>query len=271
MTRPTIRPRHPELRFDAAIPRHWFGGNAVATHIVNGVNLLFPAGERFFVRSVKHFLDGMDDPELAAQARGFFGQEGRHARAHEEFFTTLRAQGYRIDGFVEGYVRFVYGFLEKRLPPMLNLAGTAATEHYTAILAEGALTRGFLERAHPELRRLLMWHAAEEIEHRAVAFDVFQKAGGTYAQRVVGMLMATVILGAYWIAGTTMLLRQDGARFADIRREIAALKADRGIFRRVFVNVMRAYLRRDFHPLERDLDALARDYLVRAGLEQRAA
>ena len=65
------------------------GGHALATHVVNGVNLLFPAGERFFVRSVRHFLDAVEDPALRAQVRGFAGQEGWHAQAHEAFFRVL--------------------------------------------------------------------------------------------------------------------------------------------------------------------------------------
>src|SRR5690349_335494 len=96
-------PRKPNLALDARIPRHWFGGSAVATQIANGVNLLFPHGERFFVRSVHRYLD---DPAIAAapllqaQVRGFSGQEGRHAAAHERFFAVMREQGYEIDRFL---------------------------------------------------------------------------------------------------------------------------------------------------------------------------
>src|SRR5580765_8138654 len=89
----------------ATIPRAWLGGSQVATAISNGVNLLFPHGERFFVRSVKHFLPQIDDPELRAQIKGFFGQEGRHASAHDDFNDVLRAQGYEIDRFLGSYKR----------------------------------------------------------------------------------------------------------------------------------------------------------------------
>jgi uncharacterized protein len=261
----TLKPRHPELAL-ADLPRHWFGGNALATQIVNGVNLLFPDGERFFVRSVKKVLDRLDAPDLVQQARGFFGQEGRHAHAHEDFFATMRAQGYQIDRFLALYEKVTYETLERRLPEMVNLAGTAACEHFTAILAEGVLEGGVLDEAHPEMRRLLLWHAAEEIEHRAVAFDVFARAGGTYAQRMAGLALVTLFLGGWWLVATTMLLAQD-------RRSLRALRADgqqilgrRGLLRRVFVRGIRDYMRRDFHPLDRDLDGLARRYLEEAGL-----
>ena len=38
---------------DAEVPRWWLYGNPVMTHMANGLNLLFPPGERFFIRSVK--------------------------------------------------------------------------------------------------------------------------------------------------------------------------------------------------------------------------
>src|SRR4051812_23756656 len=76
---PPKKPRSPAPLFDPPTPRHWLADNAFATHLSNGVNLLFPAGERFFVRSVRFYQEEIRDPVLSAQVKGFFGQEGRHA------------------------------------------------------------------------------------------------------------------------------------------------------------------------------------------------
>jgi hypothetical protein len=73
--RPPIAPRSGPREF-ADVPKHWFAGLAVPTQISNGVNLLFPAGERFFVRSVYHYLERIEDPALRAAIKGFGGQEG---------------------------------------------------------------------------------------------------------------------------------------------------------------------------------------------------
>src|ERR1041384_8312887 len=79
-----IVPRDLDVDF-TSVPRHWMAGSATATAVANGVNLLFPHGERFFVRSVKHFLDRIHDPVLRAQVKGFFGPECRHGHADAEF------------------------------------------------------------------------------------------------------------------------------------------------------------------------------------------
>jgi predicted metal-dependent hydrolase len=188
-----LRARKPDVD-TRGVPRHWFAGSPVATHIANGVNMLFPAGERFFVRSVNHFRERITDPVLAAEIRGFFGQEGRHAQAHEADLERLRGEGYAIDGFLRVYERLAFGVLEKLASPELNLAGTAAAEHFTALMAEGALKDGHLRLAHPDMRRLLEWHAAEEIEHKHVAFDVLQAVNPSYALRVAGLALATATL-----------------------------------------------------------------------------
>jgi predicted metal-dependent hydrolase len=125
------------LDFDN-VRRHWFADSRTATHVWNGVNLLFPGGERFFVRSVRHYLDRLS-PELQAQVKGFCGQEGRHAQAHERLFATLRAQGFDVDSIVEPFERIAFQYLEKIAPAALCLSITVAAEHFTALMAEGSL------------------------------------------------------------------------------------------------------------------------------------
>jgi predicted metal-dependent hydrolase len=260
------RPRSPGVDLDAPVPRHWFGGNAVATHIANGVNLLFPAGERFFVRSVNHYLDQVDDPLLRAQIKGFFGQEGRHAKEHERFFAQLEAQGYDIARFLRVYERIAYGFIERIAPPALRLSATAACEHFTAIMAEKALRTGLLEYAHPTMRALFLWHAAEEIEHRAVAFDVLRAVSPGYGLRVAGMVVSATLLAGFWVAATaTLLLQERDLPRARLREEWRIARARRRA-EPVFLPGIREYLRPGFHPSQKDVDRLAAEYLARVGL-----
>jgi uncharacterized protein len=260
-TRHPITPRKVSPSF-AGVPRHWFGGSAVATHIANGVNMLFPQGERFFVRSVKHFLDRIEDPELRAQVRGFFGQEGRHASAHDDYNDHLRAEGFRIDRFLEVHDRICYQWLERATPPELRLAATAAAEHFTAIMAEGAFTGREFDTAHPVMRELLLWHAAEEIEHKSVAFDVLQTINPSYRLRLAGLAYATALLGASWFAASMMLMRQDGLSLAEIRRQLKAIGDRDPLTKRVFLRGIREYIRRDFHPADNDNFHIARDHFA---------
>lgn len=260
------RVRVPELALTNDIPAHWWNDNAVVTHVANGVAMLFPAGERFFVRSVRHFAKSIDDDVLKKQIDRFFKQEGRHAKEHDRMTRVLAAQGYDVDRFLAFYERLGYGIIERISSPELRLATTAACEHFTALLAEEALATEILATAHPAVRALLQWHAAEEIEHRAVAFDVLTAVNPSYRLRMAGLGMASACLGGFWVIATLSLLAQErklGAR--RLWRDFAAFRNRPR--RSVFVDGIRAYTRRDFHPLEMDIDALAEAYFAATGLE----
>ncbi len=247
------------------VPKHWLGGSVLATHLANGVNLLFPAGERFFVRSVRHYLKAIqDDPALVDAVRGFAGQEGHHARAHEDVFALLERQGYRIAPYLRAYEALAYQVIERVAPPPLRLAATAACEHFTAVMAENFLSEMANEPIHPALKELLVWHACEEIEHRAVAFDVFQRVDGRYSMRMAGLGVATLTLGGFWIAATLYLLSQEPDALRTVRREGRVLKDRQPFGERVFGRGLREYVQRDFHPMKNTrLDELARSFLPR--------
>jgi predicted metal-dependent hydrolase len=259
-----IIPRDLDVDF-AKVPRHWMANSPTATAIANGVNLLFPHGERFFVRSVKHFLDRIDDPALRAAIKGFFGQEGRHAHAHDELNAIMRAQGFEIDRFLGSYQR-ISSWLEAHTPPRLNLAVTAAAEHFTAILAEGAFTRNVLDEAAPEMRALLAWHAAEEIEHKAVAFDVLRTIDPSYTLRIAGLAYATATLGGFWLWAAIVLLRQERAGALRAWRELGRLPERDPVVRRVFLRGIRQYLARDFHPSHNATDRIAGEWMAVRGM-----
>src|ERR1700689_5553638 len=249
----------------STVPRHWVAGNAAATAISNGINILFPHGERFFVRSVKAFVDQIDDPDLRAQIKGFFGQEGRHAHAHDRFNDVLRAQGFAIDKFLDRYQK-ISSWIEKHVPGKLNLAGTAASEHFTAILADGAFSKGILDALDPRMQQLLAWHAAEEIEHKAVAFDVLRAIDPSYAVRIAGLVYSTTMLAGFWFWATTMLLRQEQLGVRATMRELRKMRQRDPVVRRVFIRGIREYIRRDFHPSQNRNEHLAAEWFAAHGL-----
>ena len=272
-SRHEIAVRRPDFPFDSAIPAHWLAANAVATHVFNGLNLVFPDGERFFIDAVRARMDRIEDPELRRQIRGFFGQEGRHAHEHERYFETLEAQGYEIESFLRRFRAFAR-WTTRWLPAPLRLSMTAGAEHYTATLGALALEDDFVEQAHPVMRDLIVWHATEEIEHKAVAYDVLQATHPSLLLRWTGFALATLSLVGWTVAGTRMLIRQDLTAGRLTREELRAMRSalrerqQRGTSR--LRQRLRDYLRRDFHPNQVDDLALARERLAALGLEPAA-
>jgi predicted metal-dependent hydrolase len=247
------------LQFDVGddIPRYWHSDRKSITAFFNNLSVFFPVGERFFIASLKAHKDFIKDPKLAAEARAFFAQEGIHSREHVRYNAMLREQGYPIEA-MEARVDALLKLVTRLTPDSMQLAVTCALEHFTALMADLLLHDDkLLEGAHPTMARLWRWHAAEENEHKAVAFDVYKAAGGTNWERGWAMLGATIIFWAKVLEHQVRMMHADKTLFS--LKEWAALGKfllvkPGGLLR--LVPTWFDYFRSDFHPWDHDNSAM---------------
>ena len=251
-----IRFSYPEDRLPRRFTR---SGDPVTSHVVAVLSALFPEGEDFFVRSVRNYRDQIEDPELKKQVAGFIGQEAIHGREHRRFNDRLAQLGYRTHA-VDRFTKHALGLGARYLPQDHQLAITAALEHYTATLAEVLLSSAEAQASFDadEVRLLLMWHAVEESEHKAVAFDVYQSVSGSHRTRVGVMNRITVGFLGLVVLATTVSLLFDGDTYRHPGRVLRGLRdlprspwLQRDVGRR-----LRDYNRRDFHPDDHDTTEL---------------
>ena len=167
----TITPRDRRFGRGKKTDRWWNGGDPVATALYNALSATFPRGEAFFVESVRKFRDDAP-PKLAEEIRAFTTQEVMHSREHVAFNKRAHEAGYDLKP-LEDRVEWRLDMVRER-PPIASLAATMALEHFTAILAHELLRDPrHLGQAEPESAALWKWHAAEEIEHKGVAYDTW--------------------------------------------------------------------------------------------------
>ena len=247
-----IHPR--DIAFHQPMPpqRWWLGGNPIGTAFFNALSASFPQGERFFMDAVRPYR-GIADAKLCDQIAAFIAQEAVHSREHLVFNNGVARHGYdfsAIDNYLKS--RFDFG---RKLPALNQLCATIALEHFTAILAHALLSQGDdLATAPPELRRMWHWHAIEEIEHKAVAFDTFLAATrqfsafGRWWARCVAMAAITIMFFQFIRFGVRQFFRHDG---------INNLQSWGALFRYAWIKpgLMRratpayfAYFRPGFHP-----------------------
>ena len=245
-----IKPR--KVTFDVStVPRHWNGGDPVLTRFFDALSVHFPEGERFFIQSVRNFQDRVKEPGLREDIRHFIRQEGQHGIVHDRFNEVMVGQGVDVDKITSNLRCFIRSS-QKYLPEKYQLAMTAAFEHFTATLGEAMLkdeTDMFAE-ADPVMRAMFLWHGVEEVEHKAVAYDVYQTAaGGGYLSRVsalvVTMLMIHLVVGPVFVN----MLRLDGAMRQPgvLMRGLNRLYGRRGILTRMLPEFL-AWFRPGFHP-----------------------
>jgi predicted metal-dependent hydrolase len=210
-----IRPRPVEFQFDPTIPKLWFCGSSITTHLLNGTNLFLPAFEGYMVRAMQSQIPYLQDAPLRSQLGGLLGQELHHSQAHQQYLEVLRQQGYRFEAYLGG-ITYFFNCVMPRLGMGFQLATIAGFEHMTASLAEISLHHNILEQMHPTMQALWEWHAAEELEHKEVAFDLFQARGGAYWQRVMGGVLGVFVVIGLMMAGMLLLAAQD-AKFLSFK------------------------------------------------------
>ncbi len=247
-------------KFQNLSSRHWFDGNPFISHMIHALSFLFPPGEEMFVKSVNFYKDQITDPQLRKAIKAFAGQEFLHSKSHQDFNDWIIAQVPEAEAYCQSIAQAIDSNYNKlaATKPIVNLAITVALEHITAIMAASFLRKSeFLDKIHPEVRSLLIWHAIEEIEHKSVAFDVYQAVGGGYWQRVSTLLIATCMLFLKTFYYQTLLLLQDGG-WRQGRAAWAAVKmlfGSNGFFTDVAKSYFH-YFKPSFHPSQHNDQAL---------------
>lgn len=236
------------------LPRHWNGGDAFRSAMFNALSMSFPVGEQFFIDSMRLGLKQLDEAgraRFADEVQGFIGQEATHRRIHALFNEHLARQGLR--NHWEPRARRRMQRLEG-VDPRIWLAATAATEHFTAILAEYLLRHEApLAGAEPRLRNLWLWHASEESEHRSTAFDLYRALGGNEAWRRRLFWLVSWHFSCDLLRQTLNNLWHDGSWWRPSTWASAwRMTFGRQGFVRCTHQAWKAYLRPDFHPSQGD-------------------
>lgn len=238
------------------IPKHWFDNEPVQTHLLNALSLTFPDGERFFVDSVRAYRHVAKSKEQQKAISGFIGQEAMHSLEHDTFNKMLAILGYRKEA--EGGQALAQKFIaggRRTFNEVEQLAATAALEHITAIMAQWLLSKDdVLDKIDPSVRQLWLWHAIEETEHKAVAFDLLEQVtGGDYVMRVKVMAPATWFLLVYTFVYTGAFLRRDGLlnQPLTIAKGMWQLARPGGLFATV-IPAWFQYFKPGFHPWDDD-------------------
>jgi predicted metal-dependent hydrolase len=251
---PAITPQRMNFKFHD-VPRHWFGGDPVMSHVLNSLSLTFPDGERFFVDAVRAFRNQVSDQEQLKEISGFIGQEAMHSLEHNAFNEYLADQGYDKEA-KEGqeFARNKLNLGKKYLSSKQQLAVTAGLEHLTAIMGNMILQRPeIIEKIDPSVRDLWVWHAIEETEHKAVAYDLYQQVCGDYRLRISLFLTASSAILGYTTRYTFVFLKKDGLNHNPlvVGRGLWRLFGYKGLVTSMIPDCLR-YLNPNFHPWQND-------------------
>lgn len=267
------------------VPEYWMNGSAGLTHFMTALSALFPDGEKFFidsVRAVRYHPTIKDNDALQKEISAFIGQEAMHTQEHVGFNASAQKYGHDVasleqrTGKVIQTGRKIFAKLVKPFgmtQEMVDLTATTALEHFTATIASQLLRNPHIQALMTDdtMSTMWYWHAIEENEHKAVAYDVFEGIFGrdlkAYSLRntaLVVSMLAIFITQSYFVA---KLLQEDGKLNLKELGTIYtyAYSPSKGIITGM-LDEMLAYFKPGFHPNDLDTNNLLATWKAKLGL-----
>lgn len=215
-----------KVKFDLSQSPIYWAETPFVTHAINPLHILLPQGELWFCRVFNRVLSEITDPQLYADVRGFIGQEAVHSRSHSNVIEFYKQHGIDLSSFVN-LTETLFKDLVDELPLkqrwlaqlfgknwlVFQVGVIAAIEHFTSILGMWVLEEKAINNFDPEILRLIRWHGAEEVEHRSVAFDLFQHLCksklGFYVGRQFTMSLVFPLFVVLWTRAIRFTIEQD--------------------------------------------------------------
>ena len=275
--------RRMDFDFDT-VPEYWMNKSAGLTHFMTALSALFPAGEKFFidsVRAVRQHPSIKDNQELQREISAFIGQEAMHTQEHVGFNASAQKFGHdvdRLDRITDRVIqstRKVFTFLGKPVgitQEMVDLTATTALEHFTATIASQLLVNPYIQELMTDetMKTMWLWHAIEENEHKAVAYDVFEGVFGrglkAYALRTGSLVTAMATLFVVQSYFVLRLLQDDKQLNLTSLKDIYiyAYSPSKGVITGM-TREMLTYFRPRFHPNDLDTHELLVSWKAKLG------
>lgn len=246
-----IKPRRMSFPFKDMRERFFYKGNSVISAFGAALSSTFPPGEAEFIASVRLYRDKVKDEKLQQQIRGFIGQEGHHSHQHKranEVLSELGLDAVRLEKHLE---KDIQKFLKrKHAKPKFRLAMTVGMEHITAIMAEFILNNPeVLEPMEDSAKELLYWHAVEEIEHKAVAFDVYMLCENDqkYLRRVLRLVTALFSIRIFFYIIALLWWSRTRPSWSELKGFYRFMWGKKGVVTNIR-QPYRDYFKEGFHP-----------------------
>ena len=198
-----------DFDFPADIDPVVVAGDPEQSYLMIGLSLLLPYLEPYLIRTMKEAKKQIRDPQLIDDLERFSAQEGQHYRQHMLLNDSIRLQGFPKLAEFEKILDADYRRFSKTRSLRFNLAYAEGFEALTTASARFSFERGVDPNMHPSVEALFQWHLIEELEHRTVAFDVYDHVCGGYAYRLVAGLYAQWHMGSFIRRVTRYMLEAD--------------------------------------------------------------
>lgn len=261
---PSIPPRHLRFSIPENPSKYWHSGSDIKTYHFNALALFLPQLEKMLVLSLKKGLQDVICPTLKSEVASLVAQEAIHGRAFAQYCKQIVFSHYACPKQYSLWFFRVLAGLCNRFSSTFHYALSAAGEHFTAIAADLFLRQSaWFTDVPPAHSAIWRWHCIEEIEHKSVAFDVFEETNGNYFVRVLGMLMMSLFFLLLYVKPIWCMMKQDQKHksLGFYRRALQFYLGKGGLFRSLRKSYC-DYFKPSFHPAKHQNDDLITQWKI---------
>lgn len=241
--------RHMNFNFDASkAAKYCWDNNSWSSAFILTFSAVIPAGERLVIDAVREFRDKTADPELKARVTGLIGQEATHSKVHEKFNNMYDLKGLPVNELARLSEKVLLELFSKRTPKKTRLAIACGIEHFTAVMAEDIFNGNSdrMDNLDGVTRDFMVWHLIEELEHKSVAFDLYEEMDGSYLHRIAAFILIWSVCVPLGLYGVQQFLNTPG--FSQGRKNNREGIKTQFSFFRSYAPTLLSYFRTDFHP-----------------------
>jgi hypothetical protein len=270
-----ITVRKPRFDVPHVIDPVFIQGEPEESYLNVALSLLLPHLEPYLIRTMRAARKEVTDPALAKELDAFCGQEGQHYRMHADLNAALLRGGARGHEALERELAADYRRFEAERSLRFNLAYAEGFEAFTAAFALVFEAEDH-SKWHPAVIDIFLWHVMEELEHRTVAFDVYNHVAGSYPYRLCAGAYAQWHLLSFLVRAMEAMLAADprtwkqfGGASGRTEREV---RLNTMLTKKILPRVWSTY-RRSYNPRELEMPGalpdLAAGYSARSALSRR--
>lgn len=228
------------------INKYWFDDNPSLTHFMSALSVLFPDGERFFMKSMNAYRNQLPD-YFIDELNEFCLQEANHGRVHNKLNSLLDSKNLLK---LEKNTKRALELASKILNKKQQLALTICLEHITMLMGEQLMNRHDLTiRMESDAKDIWLYHSAEEVEHGHVAFNIYKYVNGNYITRAVLMPPATIALIYIILMNWKYIMKKDKKGYKNIFSTVYTLIGKDGFITNMIPEYLK-WFKPNYHPSE---------------------
>jgi uncharacterized protein len=194
-----------------AAAQSWHPQEPEFARLVEALSVSMPYLEPYLIQTMRDAKAKIDDPALLREMDLYIGQESAHFRQHQKMNDVI-AKTTRHSRPLEAAFQADYKAFRETRSEAFHLAYAEGFEALTMAIAQVLVEdrARIWNGAAAAPVSMILWHMVEEIEHKTVTFDVFERLHGGYFMRAYGFFYASGHLLGRAFQGYRKMLREDG-------------------------------------------------------------